>query len=212
MYEFVTDAEISKYRKYCSEMLKQLVAALRPKGIKAQFFLVGSGARNMVMRNGDGPFDLDYNLRILSMTDEYRKDLCKLKSTVRIALNRIAKDTLFSDGQDSTSVITVILQDGTNKFKFDLAILAENSKGNLCRLIHDKYVVGQNVFHWDEVPDSHNVKAKADAIKNYDKWSEVREKYAEQKNRYLRFHDENHPSFVCYVEAVNMIYQRYFRD
>ena len=39
------------------------------KGINTQFFLVGSGARNMVTQNGDGPIDFDYNLNILSCDD-----------------------------------------------------------------------------------------------------------------------------------------------
>lgn len=61
MYEHVTDAEVSEYRSYCAEILTELRDNLLDKEINTQFILVGSGARNMVMRNGNGPFDLDYN-------------------------------------------------------------------------------------------------------------------------------------------------------
>ena len=52
---------------------------LKEKGISAQFTLVGSGARNMVTRNGDGPFALDYNLEIIKASEEYWNDLRHLR-------------------------------------------------------------------------------------------------------------------------------------
>ena len=81
MYEFVNDAEIKPYRSYCSEILTDLIDLLLEKyEINTQFVLVGSGARNMVMRDGSGPFDLDYNLVIISMPELYWNDLGKLNS------------------------------------------------------------------------------------------------------------------------------------
>ncbi len=211
MYEFVTDAEISEYRSYCSGILTELRDELYEYDINTQFILVGSGARNMVMRNGDGPFDLDYNLRIIDMPEDYWDNPGKLKNLVRNTLNRIVRNTWFSDGKDSTSVITALLRSGSNVlFKFDIAIIGDNGNGNLCRLIHDKRSWPERFF-WNEVPNSHNVRNKATAIKDAGKWLEVREKYRELKNLYLKRHDDNHPSFICYIEAVNEIHQKYFR-
>ena len=48
---------------------------------------------------------------------------------------------------------------------------------------------------------------KADKIKKAGKWLAVRERYLDKKNYYLRRNDYDHPSFVCYIEAVNEIYQ-----
>ncbi len=42
----------------------------------------------MVTKNGNAPFDLDYNLYIISMPDEFGDDLRKLKETVRCSLNK----------------------------------------------------------------------------------------------------------------------------
>ena len=39
-------------------------------------------------------------------------------------------------------------------------------------------------------------------------WEEVREKYLDKKNMYLKRNDHYHPSFVCYIEAVNEIYSK----
>ena len=36
----------------------------------------------------------------------------------------------------------------------------------------------------------------------------VRDKYLELKNMYLRRGDRDHPSFICYIEAVNNVYDR----
>ena len=208
MYEYVTDAEVSEYRSYCAEVLTELRDRLLDKDINTQFILVGSGARNMVMRNGNGPFDLDYNLRILDMPDTYWNNLRSLKDLVRNELNYIVRHTWFSDGKDLTSVITAILRNGAGvEFKFDIAIIAENDEGNLCRLIHDKRVWPER-FYWNEVPKSHDVKAKADVIKKKGKWGDVRDKYYDLKNMYLERQDYDHPSFVCYIEAVNAIYQK----
>ena len=210
MFDFVTDAEISEYRSYCSGVLTELRDKLYEYDINTQFVLVGSGARNMVMRDGNGPFDLDYNLRIIDMPEDYWKAPGNLKNLVRNTLNSIVRNTWFSDGKDSTSVITALLQSGTNTlFKFDLAIIGDNGNGNLCRLIHDKHSFPERFF-WNEVPNSHNIKAKVNAIKQAKKWLEVREKYKDLKNLYLSRHDYNHPSFICYIEAVNAIHQKYF--
>ena len=214
MYEYVVEKEVKRYRSECSHILEQLRDLLNTEyGINTQFSLVGSGgdSRNMVTRNGDGPYDLDYNLIILAMSNEYWNDLRKLKDIVRNSLNKIVKDTLFSDGKDSHSVITSILHFTDTpkvKFSFDMAILAKNSKGNFCRLIHNKGY--SDSFTWNEVPSSHNVKEKADILKRNSLWNEVRETYLNKKNMYLRRNDDNHPSFVVYVESVNEVYNKNF--
>ena len=208
MYEFVNDAEIRPYRLYCSKILTNLRSLLMEKyEINTQFILVGSGAKNMVMRDGSGPFDLDYNLVIINMPNMFWENLDKLKNTIISTLNKIVGQTCFSDGHDSTSVITSYLHSNTTCeviFKFDIAILGKNNLGNLCRLVHNKK---NKQYTWNEVPYSKNVKDKANTIKTLGFWDIVRSKYKELKNHYLRHHDENHPSFVVYVETVNQIYE-----
>lgn len=86
MYQYVESNEVKRYRSYCSKVLEDVRDDLYDSfGINTNFSLVGSGgdARNMVTRNGNAPFDLDYNLYIISMPDEFWNDLRKLKETVR---------------------------------------------------------------------------------------------------------------------------------
>lgn len=211
MYELIDEAESRRYRNECSDVLTEACAALRERGINAQFVLVGSGARNLVTRNGNGPYDLDYNLEIINADAAYKNDLHRLKETVRTELNK-ANGFDFSDAHDSTSVLTCLLHFNdtpTLQFSFDVAIVARNSKGTLCRLIHNKNVYGfghTGQYTWNEVPNSHNVSAKASAIKKAGLWLSVRERYVYLKNLYLERRDTDHPSFIVYVEAVNQIY------
>ena len=108
-YEFVCEFEAKCYRSNCSDVLKKTCELLKEEGISAQFSLVGSGARNMITRNGDGPYDLDYNLLIMKAEERYWNDLRLLKETVRNALNRAERREFFSDAQDSTSCLTALL-------------------------------------------------------------------------------------------------------
>ena len=168
----------------------------------------------MITRNGDGPYDLDYNLLVMKADNEYR-DPRLLKDTIRNALNKAVGGKFFSDAQDSTSCLTAILyfeKSPDIKFKFDVAITTKNKNGNYMRLIHNKnvYALGWDQYTWNEVPRSHQVKDRADEIKEEGLWQEVRDRYLEKKNMYLSWQDRNHPSFVVYVEAVNEVYNRHF--
>lgn len=219
MYEFVEENVIKPYRQTCSNDLTQLRNVLNKKyGIITQFSLVGSGSdsRNMVTRNGDGPFDLDYNIQIISMEDKYWNDLRHLKEVIQISLNKIMNHNCFSNSKDSTSVLTAILhfKDSPQfNFSVDIAILAKNRQGNWCRLIHNKNVwgLGNDQYTWTEVPNSDKIKEKAKVLKNKGLWNEVRKTYLDKKNLYLIRHDTNHSSFIIYVESINEIYNRYYR-
>ena len=189
---------------------------LKEKGISAQFTLVGSGARNMVTRNGDAPFDRDYNLEIIKAPEEYWNNLRSLKDTIRILLDKAAGLKCFSESQDSTSCLTALLHfkdEPAIKFKFDVAIVSRNSKGKLRRLIHNKnaWGLGMDQYVWNEIPDSHNVAQKVKRLKAEGLWLTVRDRYVDRKNTYLsRWLDKDHPSFIIYIETVNEIYYKYF--
>lgn len=213
-YEFVYESEYDAYRSNCSKVLTETCKRLKRKDIIAQFILIGSGGRNLVTRNGNGPFDLDYNLNIIKAPDSYWNDLRKLKDTVRVALNDSEGFECFSPAHDSTSCLTAVLHFDDSpamKFSFDVAIVAQNDNGNYLRLVHNKnaWGLGFDQYTWNEIPSSYDVKEKAKALKVAGLWEKVRSRYLELKNTYLIFPDKNHPSFVVYVESVNQVYHQY---
>ena len=217
MFKLLNAKTVKPYKSFCSDKLNQLKNVMsNDYGFECDFSLIGSGTKNLVTQNENEPFDLDYNFYLFSFPKDFdinsTQDLKWLKDTIRTELNKILKDTAFKDAQDSTSVLTARLfftNDPQRKeFSFDIAILAKNKIGNYCRLIHDKSFIER--FYWNEVPNSESVYDKAEELKENGWWEDVRDKYLELKNMYLtRFDFHQHPSSVCFVEAVNLIYQQY---
>lgn len=56
-YEIVCESESKRYRSDCASVLTKTCEILKSKNIIAQFSLVGSGAKNLITRNGNGPYD-----------------------------------------------------------------------------------------------------------------------------------------------------------
>ena len=213
-YIFVPKSVYKPFFTRCYNLLIPLITELKAIGIKATLYPIGSGKRHLVTQliiNGESKaFDLDFNLEVdlISLPQKY-KSLKKLKDTIRSLLNRIISDKdFFSDGQDSTSVISVPLHFEDSKeieFCFDLAIVSRNSYGNLQRLIHDKK--NEN-FTWTAAKNSKDYEDRAGKLKTPQLWNKVRNRYLYLKNQFVN--DNNHPSFICYIMAINEIYSQNF--
>ena len=217
MYDYFDDKVfLKRAQRLCSEIVSEVTNEVRKQGIECQFFLIGSGAKNMVTylirRDGNIYIDFDYNLNIMSYYDWDKKR--ELKNTVKEAFDKVWKKRYGNKGiQDSTSSLTsprVYFEDTPNIFfSIDLGIVTLNVADEWERLIHNKT---NDSYHWDEVRHSKGIKEKAKILKanyHWDGENSVRERYLQIKNRYLSQNDDNHPSFVCYIEAVNEIYQKF---
>ena len=217
MYDFVEDKEfLKRAQNFCSKFMKKLEEELREKYINTQFFLVGSGARNMVTQNANEPIDFDYNLNIISVNgsndiDDWQEK--EIKHSVIVAANKIMKSFSLPDVDDSTSSITtkpMYYKDEKDiEFSIDICMVTiVNNKWY--RLIHEKGInTHYDKYYWNEAPHSHNYQRKSYAIKSVPGWWEkVRKEYLIIKNRYLEHNDYDHPSCVCYIEAVNNIYNQ----
>lgn len=210
MYDYLKDKSFLKRAQTdCSEMMKELEDELREEGINSQFFLVGSGARNMVMRNGNGSIDFDYNLNILSCDDIL--DCRNIKETVRKAFNRVLRNNGLRDVSDSKIPLTTApfyyRDDEDIEFTIDVCIVRK-CNGRWKRLKHEKTGIFQeDKYYWNIAPNSNNYSEKAKIIKTIPGyWGKVREQYKKLKNMYLTRNDNDHPSFICYIEAINNIY------
>ena len=214
-YDYVPKKEFTPYLIFCSSKTNQLKQALKKKGIACTFYCIGSYARNKVTRNGNAPFDLDYNLEIEGEIPKKSSDLQKLKDLVRSAMDSlIAKDKNYhlnySCGKDSTSAITYILHKKDSNivdFSFDIGIVSRKKKGNLQRLIHDKH---NNRFLWNEVADSKETAKRAKELKLAGHTDEIKSEYLMKKNFYLQEGTtEAHPSFNIYIETINELYYKH---
>ena len=229
MYNYVTNKQlISSMRSCCGDMMQDLCHTLKEEyDIGAEFTLVGSGARNLILQNANEPIDLDYNLKIVRSDDWNGK---YIKECVRKAFNIVLRKYGWEDCEDSKSSLTTkkhyFPRISDTEFSMDVCIVREDKDGNFYRLIHKKtgytnvnniaYAASiysglitrrpDNEYYWNIAPNSRDIKYKVDYIKSNGKWELVREQYKNIKNRYLTQNDYNHPSFICYIEAVNNVY------
>lgn len=229
MYNYVTDKQlIRSMRSCCGDMMQDLCHTLKEvSDISAEVTLVGSGARNLILQNANEPIDLDYNLKIVR-SDNW--DCKYIKECVRKAFNIVLRKHGWRDCEDSKSSLTTkkyyFPRISDTEFSMDVCIVYEDEDGNFYRLIHKKtgntnvnsiaYAASiyaglvtrrpVNEYYWNMAPNSRNIKFKVDYIKSNGKWKLVREQYKGIKNRYLTQNDHNHPSFICYIEAVNNVY------
>ena len=212
MYNYFENKQLlKKIQTTCSEIVKQVEEGLRIQGINSQVFLIGSGGRNMVMQNENQPIDLDYNLNILSCDDF--NNCQEIKEKVRKTFNKVMRKNNLDDVDDSTSSLTTkkyyLESNPEVKFSIDLAIVTRDAAGNWYRLKHEKTGYSYNdKYYWNEAPNSKEYNIKALRIKEAQCWQLVREQYKKIKNKYLTNNDYDHPSFVCYIEAVNNVYNQ----
>lgn len=116
------------------------------------------------------------------------------------AIGSVLRKTILNTIQD------LMTEGDTDPVLFELLGVFQEGIG--CDRVSD--ALGLDQYTWNEVPNSHQVKDRADKLKRAGLWQKVRDRYLEKKNMYLFRPDHNHPSFVVYVEAVNEVYSRYF--
>ena len=92
------------------------------------------------------------------------------------------------------------------RYAIDVCIVMQDD-GHYHRLIHKKTgFTFSDEYYWNIAPHSRKLKEKADYIRKHGKWELVRDQYLRLKNHYLTQNDHDHPSFICYIEAVNNVY------
>ena len=194
MFTYVSSRSITKEtRRRSSKPLTELRGKIKKESdINSEIRIVGSCRRNLVTRNGGKNPDVDYNLLII---DSPSYDGGRVKETVREAFNKVLKENGLRDCQDSKSVLTVtgipLSNADIKSFSMDLGIVRENDQTKkMMRLVHLKTgFIQADQYSWEETPDSDSVKAKEEAIKKAGCWVEVRDRYLEPKNMYLRNRD-----------------------
>ena len=115
------------------------------------------------------------------------------------------------DCEDSTSSLTTgkihFVKGNPTEFSMDVCIVCRDTEEHFHRLIHQKTgFTYWDRYYWNEAPHSAGIQEKAKYIKKRGKWELVRTQYLDIKNRYLRQGDHDHPSVICYIEAVNNVY------
>lgn len=213
MFKYVEDKNyLSRVRCLCGEIMQDFCHLLKENyNIGANFYLVGSGARNLITQNASQPIDLDYNLQIVRCENIH--DGRTIKECARKALNQALCAHDLGDCEDSTSSLTTkkfhFKNGNPTEFSMDVCITFSDDNG-VYRLKHEK--TGNALYdkyNWNMTPNSDKLREKAAYIKDCGKWSLVRTQYLTRKNQYLHpayLIFGKRPSFFCYIEAVNAVY------
>lgn len=211
MFHWVEDKDyLTRAYSVCADIVNQLVQELKNYDIDARMNVVGSKKRNMVTQNEKESIDFDFNL-LIDNPESYRNER-ELKEAIRKAFNEVLSKNDWDDCEDSTSALTtqerVFNKGNKTPFSIDVCIVKMDMYGQLHRLIHRKTGnIWYDQYYWNMVPNSRDLWDKEDYLKP-DYWKYVREAYIEKKNMYLKRNDQDHPSFVCYIEAVNEVYEK----
>lgn len=212
MYKFIEDKDfLKRMRHSCSDIVNKLVVAINNEDfLTVQAHLIGSGAKNLITQNGNEDIDLDYNLVIINSSWDI-KDCKRIKEYIKEKFNDVLKNNGLGACSDSKSCLSTKKMhfegDNAIKFSIDLAIVCEDQDGAWHRLIHKKTgYVDHDEWIWNISRNSKELTNKVKWIKDNNLWSELRNAYLDKKNMYLRRGDNEHPSFICYIEAVNEIY------
>lgn len=211
MFDYVKDKEfLCRIRNLCGGIMQDFCHYLKEDyDIGATFYLVGSGARNLIVQNASLPIDLDYNLEIVRCKDY--EDCRFIKECARNSFNKVLHEYDLGNCEDSTSSLTTrkihFVKGNPTEFSMDVCIVCRDTEEHFHRLIHEKTGFSYwDRYYWNEAPHSAGIQEKAKFIKKVGKWQLVRLQYLDIKNRYLQQNDHNHPSFICYIEAVNNVY------
>ena len=211
MFNYVKDKEfLSHARNLCGEIMQDFCHYLKEDyDIGAIFYLVGSGAKNLIVQNASLPIDLDYNLEIVRCEDF--EDCGFLKECARKSFDKALYEHGWRNCEDSTSSLTTekrhFVKGNPTEFSMDVCIVCRDTAEIFYRLIHKKTgLTYYDQYYWNEAPHSAGIQKKAKYIKKKGKWKLVRKQYLDIKNRYLRQNDHDHSSFICYIEAVNNVY------
>jgi len=214
MFHYVTDkAYVKQTYSICADIVNQLVQELKHQEIKAEMEAVGSKKRGLITQNENNAIDYDFNLFVIN-ADSFRANT--LKELIRNSFNDVLNRNGWGDCHDSTSVLTteqrVLKKGNKTPFSIDVAIVKEDAARNIHRLIHQKTgFVEFDQWYWNIAPNSQNIRDKEKYLKP-EYWSLVRAKYLEKKNMYLTRNNDDHPSFICYIEALNEVYTKIRRQ
>ncbi len=189
-----------------ADVVNRLVQELKKYGIQSRMNVVGSKLRNMITRDGKAPFDYDFNIWIENAD---RIDDRVLKDTVKKAFDDVLIKKKWQHCKDSTSVLTA-RKKLDSCYYIDVCIVKRDYFGHLHRLIHDKTgYVNLDRYYWNQFPELEGLQEREEKLKPVH-WEEVRKTYLDKKIMYQKRQDMYHKSFICYIEAVNEVYGKYY--
>ncbi|MGL6125392.1 MAG: hypothetical protein ACRC1F_02820 [Metamycoplasmataceae bacterium] len=204
---YVSRNEVKEYKKIIEEVIPKVKNDIKGEfGASFNHQIVGSARRNLVVQQGNGNWDVDYQFMFLSK-EFNRADPWRLKKGVQDSFMKHLGEAY--SVKMSTSVITICLLDqkGKNaKKSFDIALIKNNERTGNKEILRGKNFdkSSEEYIKWEELKKS---KAQFEArhkIKGTEMWKEFRDKFLEKKSKnVVKNKDLQKPTFSIYLEAID---------
>ena len=207
-FRYVSKKEAAPVKAELLDIIHDVQNYVRDK-FTFQYTFIGSSARNMItcdFKSNIG-FDFDINIEINDEDENYNAK--ELRTIIREALNKFARQYGYDYCEDSTRVLTIKVKDRQNKrilHSCDFAIVYNNENGQQQYIRYNK---DRQTYTWEyQGKGFDGLQDKIDWLQSEPNplWGELREYYIEKKN--TNTNPDKHSRSI-FAEAVTEMCQKY---
>lgn len=200
-FQYVPKSEYQPLKNQIIQILNEVQDEVRDD-FTFQYHFIGSTKRKMITRDMKSPIGFDFDVNIEVNDDDEDYSATDIRNILRPIITRVSWKYGFNKCEDSTRVITIKMTNpwrSTIEHSCDFAVVYGNQ--------YIRYNKKTQQYYWAQQPKGYKaLERKADTLKDYDYWGEVREVYIDKKNRN---DDPNKHSRSIYAETINEVYKRY---
>ena len=198
--KYILKEEVNPKKRFIYDVLKNVQKDFRKKW-KFSFSpqLVGSAKRKLVIRKGKSPWDMDFQLKMVSAKVKVytkSKDLFNIKNDIKTLLNKHTNKDY--SAKLSKSVVTLTQMDSKGKntiMSYDFAIINWKSK-----ILRHKTITD---CKWEDVKKHPEAIARYNEIIGPKMWKKFRKKYLNHKcEEYDKTHDNKLPGDSILAIAI----------
>ena len=200
-FQYVPKSEYQPLKNQIIQILNEVQDEVRDD-FTFQYHFIGSTKRKMITRDMKSNIGFDFDVDLTVNDDEEDYDPDEIRNILRNAITKVSRRYGFTKCEDSTRVITIKMTNpwrSTIEHSCDFAVVYGNQ--------YIRYNKKTQQYYWAQQQKGYKgLERKADTLKDYDYWGEVREVYIDKKNRN---DDPNKHSRSIYAETINEVYKRY---
>lgn len=208
---YVSKKEVAPVKAELLDIIHEVQDAVRDD-FTFQFTFIGSSSRNMITydRKSNIGFDFDVNIEVNDDDENYEPK--EIRTIIRKALDKVARQYGYDYCEDSTRVLTIKKKDRPNSriiHSCDFAIVYNCGDG---RQQYIRYNKDTQTYTWEyQGKGFEALPGKIDWLKENGYWGELQDYYLEKKN------ENNNPqkhSRSIYAESITEMCQKkgYFED
>jgi len=169
-FKRVTKKQSKDVRKFASNLLDEMREHFRPN-YKFDSRIVGSAKWNIILKDEDNWWDVDYQILLSKKSKKYKENKLKNATEIKESFFGYVNDKYKNDDsikvENSTTAITIINED--NKWSIDIVIIKVLPENNLIIRRNNKDDSGKNEYTWNELKKRNEAYDKYKKLSNEEK-------------------------------------------